>query len=329
MSGNTYTNVGQRTNVYAPMDFLENAEPRAILTKFGATKPLPKNKSETQKFRRSVPFPALTTVLTEGVTPTSRAMQFEDVSVTMQEWGDLVECTDRVRDLNEDPVIKEATKELSKQAVNTMETVIWGVIKAGSSVSYANGTARTDVNTALSLSKLRASIATLDSNYADPVEEMVKPSVNYGTTPIEPTYLAFGHTNLKNDIRNLPGFVPVAEYGSSMRAVSKYEFGAVEETRFILSPLFTAFLGAGSATTNGMRNSSSAVDVYPLVIVGKNAYAQIPLKGAKAVEIFLHNTADKSDPLNQRDMVGAKYWFTAVRLNDNWMTRIEVGATSL
>ena len=156
MSGNTYTNVGQRTNVYAPIEFLENAQPRAILTAFGATKPLPKNKSETMKFRRSVPFPALTVALTEGVTPASRTMQFEDVSVTMQEWGDLVEATDRVRELNEDPVVKEATKELSKQAVTTMETVIWGVIKAGSSVVYANGTQRTDVNTALSLSKIRS-----------------------------------------------------------------------------------------------------------------------------------------------------------------------------
>ena len=122
--------------------------------------------------------------------------------------------------------------------------------------------------------------------------------------------------------------VPVAEYGQH-KPVSKYEFGAVEELRFILSPLFTPFLGGGSATTNGMQNSSSAVDVYPLVIVGKNAYAQVPLKGAKSVEMFVHNTADKSDPLNQRDMIGAKYWFTAVRLNDNWMTRIECGITSL
>jgi len=328
MSGNTYSNVGQRTTVYAPIEFLENAQPRAILTNFGVTKPLPKNKSETMKFRRSVPFPALTTALTEGVTPTSRTMQFEDVSVTMQEWGDLVEATDRVRELNEDPVVKEATKELSKQAVNTMETVIWGVIKAGSSVFYANGTQRTDVNTALSLSKIRSAIATLDANYASPVEDMVSPSVNYGTTPIEPTYLAFGHTNFKNDIRNLPGFVPVAEYGQH-KPVSKFEFGSVEEVRFILSPLFSAFLAGGSSTLNGMQNSSSAVDVYPLVIIGQNAYAQVPLKGSKAVEMFVHNTADKSDPLNQRDMVGAKYWFTAVRLNDNWMTRIECGVTSL
>ena len=328
MPGSTYSNVGQRTNVYAPIEFLENAQPRQILTNFGATKPLPKNKSETMKFRRSVPFPALTVALSEGVTPPSRTMQFEDVSVTAQEWGDLVEATDRVRELSEDPVVKEATKELAKQAVTTMETVLWGVLRAGTAAGFANGTVRTDVNTALSLSKIRAAIATLDNAYADPVEDMVSASVNYGTSAIEPTYLAFGHTNMKNDIRNLPGFVPVAEYGQ-MKPVSKYEFGSVEEVRFILSPLFTGFLGGGSATLNGMQNSSSAVDVYPLVIVGKNAYAQVPLKGNKSVEMFVHNTADKSDPLNQRDLIGAKYWFTGVRLNDNWMYRIECGVTSL
>ena len=328
MAIQTYTQNDQRTNVVAPVDFLENAEPREILIKLFDSKPMPKNKAETVKWKRAVPFPALTTVLTEGVSPIPRQLQWETVEMTMKEWGDAVEASDRVRELSEDPVVKVATKELSKQAVNTMETILWDLAKAGTSVRYANGTARTDVNTALSLSKIRAAISGLDDNYATPIEEILSASVKYNTSPCEAAYIAVGSTRLKNDIRNLPGFLPVAEYGT-VKPISKYEFGSTEECRFILSPLYSGFLGGGSATANGMQTTGGSVDVYPLVIFGKGYCASVPLKGSKSVEMFVHNTADKNDILNQRDIVGAKYWFNGVRLNESWGTRIECGVTSL
>ncbi len=329
MSGNTYANVSQRTNVYAASVFLEHAEPQEVFTKFGDTKPMPKNKAETVKFRRSIPFPKLTVELAEGVTPTSRQMQFEDVSATMQEWGDVVECTDRVRELSEDPVIQEASKNLGEQATETTEGIIFGVVRAGSQVGYSNGTTRLGLTTALTLNSIHAAVRILNRQRAKFITDIMSSSVQYDTRNVEAAYVAFGHTDLEHDIRALAGFIPVAKYGTR-KPLCPYELGSVENIRFVLTVNAEPFLNATTALTAGFVSAGSDHnDVYPLVIIGRGAYAQVPLKGAKAVEMFVWTGGDKSDPLNQRDVVGAKYWFTAVRLNENWMYRVESLATAL
>lgn len=330
MSGNTYANVAQRTNVYAASVFLEHAEPQEVFTKFGDTKPMPKNKAEVMKFRRSVPFPALTVVLAEGVTPTSRQMQFEDVAVTMQEWGDVAECTDRVRELSEDPVIQEASKNLGEQATETCEGVVFGVLVAGTQVGFTNGASRLGLTSGLSLNTIHSAVRALNRQRAKFVTEIMSASVDYDTRAVEAGYIAFGHTDLEHDIRALAGFVPVAKYGSR-KPLSVYELGSVENIRFILTVNAPPFLAATSSYTAGFVSAAggTANDVYPLIIIGRSAYAQVPLKGSKAVEMFVWTGGDKSDPLNQRDVVGAKYWYTAVRLNENWMYRIETLATAL
>jgi N4-gp56 family major capsid protein len=326
---NTYATAAQRTNVYAATVFLEHAAPQEVFAKFGEVKPMPKNKAEVISFRRSVPFPKLTTELAEGVTPTARQMQFEDVTATMQEWGDVVETTDRVRELSEDPVLAEASKNLGEQAIETIEGVIYGVLKAGSQVGYANGVARSDVNTALSSLKIHAATRVLNSQRAKFITEVMSPSVNYDTRAIEAGYVCFAHTDCEHDIRALSGFVPVAKYGSR-KPISVYELGSFENIRFILTVNAEPFIAAGSSTENGMKFvTADKVDVYPYIFIARGAFAQVPLKGAKSVEMFVHTGGDKSDPLNQRDVVGAKYWFTALRLNENWMYRLECGVTSL
>lgn len=325
----TYNSLNQRTNVYAAAEMLAHMQPQACLTRMGLTKPMPKNKSEQMKFRRAVPFPRLTSPLAEGVTPTARQMQYEDVPVTMEQWGDVVECSDRVRDLSEDPAIKDAAELLAEQAVETMEFRCWGILRAGSQVGYANGTQRTDVNTAISINKLHAAIRTLRNNRAKLITSILDGSPNYNTTPIEAAFIIVGHTDLEHDVRLLSGFVPVSEYGSR-KPVSEYELGSVENMRFVLTATLEPFLGGGSGTLNGMKSvGGTAVDVYPVVILSKDAFGHVPLKGSKAVEAYTLTGADKSDPLNQRDLVGAKYWYTAVRLNEGWMYRLEVGVTSL
>ena len=329
MAQTTYSGVSQRTNVYAASVFLEHAEPQEVFTKFGDTKPMPKNKAETVKFRRSVPFPRLTVELAEGVTPSARQMQFEDVSATMQEWGDVVECTDRVRELSEDPVVQEASKNLGEQATETTEGVCFGVVKAGSQVGYANGTTRLGLTTALSINKLHLAVRTLNSQRAKFITEVMSSSVNYDTRNVEAGYIAFGHTDMEHDIRALSGFVPVAKYGSR-KVVSPYELGSVENVRFVLTVNAEPWLNATTALTAGFKSvGADHNDVYPLIVIGRGAYAHVPLKGSKAVEMFVYTGGDKSDPLNQRDIVGAKYWYTCVRLNENWMYRVESLVTDL
>lgn len=326
-----YGDISQRTAYHAVADMLENISPVCVLTKFGQSRPIPKNKSEAVKFRRADVYAAATVPLAEGVTPTAHKQTFTDVSMTLKQFGDVVIITDKVHDLSEDPVLKVAVEESAKQARDTVEQVTYGVVKAGTSVYYSNGASRAAVNTAVTLNRLRGVVRYLKRSKAKPFTKIVSSSVNFGSQSCEASYIAVCHTDCEADLRGLSGFTTVADYGSRT-TVSEYEFGGVENIRFVTSPDLDPWEAAGSATLNGMVSVGGAnVDVYPILIFGMDAYGCCPLKGKEAIHPTVINpgTIDKSDPLGQRGYVGWKTWFNAVRLNETWMSRLEVAVTDI
>lgn len=332
MSGSTYGDISQRTAAWAATEMLEHARPIIVLSDYGQSKPMPKNKAEQVKFRRPVPYVVSTTQLTEGVTPTSHKTSYVDVPATMGQYGDLAEITDKVDDLSEDPVLRDMSMLSGEQAAETIEMVTWGVIKGGTNVVYAASanSARTDVATTISLSAQRTCTRFLNAQRGRKITSKMSSSVQYGSEAVDAAYLAFGHTDMEQDIRDIPGFVSTEKYGQTKPL--PYELGKVENVRYILTPLLEPFANAGAtASGTGMVTSGTLVDVYPLVVIAKEAYGVVPLRGAGAIHPTVLNPGvpSKSDPLGQRGFVGWKTWFVAVVLNQAWIVRMEVGATDL
>lgn len=326
--------ISPRTNVYAERQMLKHAGPVRILDKFGLLRPMPKNKTQTIKFRRPKVFTAATTPLVEGVTPSATQFQYEDVSATLKQYGQVVEITDHIEDTHEDPVLNDATTQAGENIGRTMEALDWGVLRAGTNVFYANGSQRTDVNTPISLNKVRAVVRALKAQKAMKHTQILDGSVNFKTSPIEASYIAISHTNVEQDIRNLPGFTPVAEYGSR-KPISEHELGTVEGVRFLCSPDLDPFVDAGAAKagsgTTMVSTAGTNADVYPVLFIGKEAYGIVPLRGQGSVSpsIIPVGQKTKDDPLGQRGYVGWKAWHTAVILNQVWMARLEVAVTEL
>ena len=332
MSGSTYGDISQRTAAWAATEMLEHARPIIVLSDYGQSKPLPKNKAEQVKFRRPVPYVVSTTQLTEGVTPSSHKTSYVDVPATMGQYGDLAEITDRVADMSEDPVLKDMSVLSGEQAAETIEMVTWGVIKAGTNVVYSTAadTVRTDVDAAINLDQQRTAVRFLNAQRGKRITSKMSSSVQYGTEAVDAAYLCFGHTDCEQDIRDMTGFTPTEKYGSIKPL--PYECGKVENVRYILTPLLEPFLDAGAATgSTGLKSSGTKVDVYPLVMIAKEAYGLVPLRGAGAIHPTVLNpgTVSKSDPLGQRGYVGWKTWFVAVILNQAWMVRLEAGVSAL
>lgn len=330
----TYSDIGQRTTVWAEGKMLEHAEPILVLDKFGDTKPLPKNKADTITFRRPVPYTVTTSQLVEGVTPAPKSITYVDVSVQMGQYGELFEISDKVADMSEDPVLANATMLLGEQAAETKEVILWGVLRAGTNVFYsgtASPSARSGVNDTLTLNLQRAVVRSLNAQRAKKITSMVGASPKFGTEPVAASYVAFGHTDLEQDIRDMDGFTPTEKYGN-VSPISPYELGKVETVRYILSPVLAPFTDSGSATLNGMVSTGgSNVDVYPIVYIAKNAYGTVPLKGAGSMNPVVINPGRPSpaDPLGQRGYVGWKFYYAALILNEAWMARVEVGVTDL
>lgn len=326
----TYGDINQRTAAWAASKMLKHAEPVLVLQKFGLSKPMPKNKANQVKFRRPVPFAAATVPLVEGVTPTAQKMAYEDVLATMRQYGRPIEITDVVVDQAEDPVLADAAMLAGEQAGLTTEMVTYGVVKAGTQVFYANGAARSSVNSTISLIKQRAVTRSLKAQKAAKMRSILGSSPNFATKAIEASYIAVAHTDLESDIRGMAGFLPVAEYGQRT-PVAAEEIGAVEDVRYVLSPELESFADAGASTSTMVTTSGSVADVYPVLYFGKEAYGTVPLKGANAITpmVLNPNVPRGGDPMGQRGHVSWKLSYTAVVLNENWMARLECAVTAL
>jgi N4-gp56 family major capsid protein len=352
MSIQNYGTVASRNLIRAAQGMLEHAQPITVLGDFGTQREMPQNSTDTLVFRRTLPFGASTVgttienssryvgtpditasnfVLAEGVTPNSNTISFQDVSVQLQQYGVLFKYSSKVENLYEDDIPGEMVKLTGETLAEVMEMVRYGVLKAGSTVIYANGSSRSAINTAISLNAIRKAARTLESNRSRRVTSRLAPGVNFGTRAVQPAYVIFCHTDAVSDVRNLPGFTRVEEYGS-FKPIHDREVGACEDFRFISSPLLKSFLAAGSATLNGMLSVGAVnVDVYPFIIIGEDCWGQVALKGMSAIKpvVLKASQTNHANPLGQFGYVGASTYFATVRLNDAFMARIEAGVTAL
>jgi N4-gp56 family major capsid protein len=90
--------------------------------------------------------------------------------------------------------------------------------------------------------------------------------VNYATKPIEAAYIGIGHTDLSPDIRAMAGFIPLRPT-AQRQPISEYEFGSVEEVRYILTPDLAPFADAGGAAGgNFLSTGGASADVYPMLV---------------------------------------------------------------
>lgn len=326
----TYGDISPRTAIYAVANFLAHNLPVEVLAKFAMNEAIPKNKGQLAVFRRFVPFEINTTALVEGVTPAPNMLQYEDVSVVISQYGAWVNFTDVIADTHEDPNLQKITMGLGEQASYVKEAIIWAELVAGTNVLYTGtATQRSEVNAPISEDELIAAQRFLKANKARPITKMIKASTNIATEPVAPAFIAFGHTNLEPDFRALTGFVPREKY-SNYSVVSDYELGKFQDIRVILSPDLEVFYGAGDGTTTGVLSAGGDnVDVYPIVIVGQDAYGIVPLRGMDSASITVKNpTPTYEDPLAQRGFASYKMWYAALRLNESWMVRIEAAASA-
>jgi N4-gp56 family major capsid protein len=322
-----YGDITPRTAAYAAKDLLTRAIPYLVLEKFGQAITLPDKNSKVIKFRRYNNLPLATTPLTEGVTPASIKLTYTDVTSTLSQYGSVVEITDVIADTHEDNVFKETIGIMSEQAAQTIETIRYNVLKAGTNVVYSNGSARSAVNTPVTINTIRNAVRALKRQNARPITEVVKSSANFDTANIPPAYVAVCHPDFERDIRSIASFVPAEKYGS----ISPFEneIGSIEGVRVLFSTLCTPWVNAGGSAGSMLSTGGTNADVYPILIFGKNAYGIVAFKGVTAVTPTVINpTPSKSDPLGQVGKVSWKTMQTAAILNDMWMVRIEAAVTA-
>jgi len=326
---------------------LKHSQPKEVLGITGEQHKMGKNQSDTVVFRRWLPRGGTTAtaasinqwdvdenahLTSEGVTPPADTMVAQDITVTLNQYSALYMYTDKNADLYEDDVPMAMKKQCGQRMGLVREKVRYGALKGCTNLFYAGGTSRVTVDATISLGMLRRVSRSLLGNRADMITSILAPSPNYNTAAIEAGFLVFCHTDAENDIRELPGFIECASYGSR-KVMHECELGACDRYRFIISPELTPIIDSGAAVgaTGLVSTGASNIDVYPMIVVAEDAWGDVALRGMNSFNVshIPHTQKDKNDPHGQRGYLGAIFWSASFIQNDGWMAVVEIGVTDL
>ena len=335
METNRYGDIKESTAGGMAATMLKVAKALLVTERFGQFDPQPKNKSTTHTFRRYHVLPKATAPLVEGQTPTGQKIRFTDYQVALEQWGDFVELTDVIEDCHTDPVVQIYSQRCGQQAAETVEASRISVLKGGTTVFYAGGsvTTRGTVTAAPTAGDFQRIYRFMRKNKAQMISEVVKASVKVATEPIGAAYFAMCSTDLDYDLRRIAGFVPVEKYSDSDKALPG-EIGKIQNIRIICTTEFEPWLAAGASGTTFLSNgetpsSSAAADVYPIIVVGQNAYGIVPLAGENGITpSVVQPKPAQGDPLGQRGSVGWKTMQASKITNELWIARLECCATA-
>lgn len=304
----------------------------------------PVKMGDTVTFRQVVPYgataaapntfsvTAAANLMQEGVTPPAESISILDTSVQVQKYGALYGHTERQGSLGEDDVPSWMEEQLGERMGLVRELVYVGALQGCTNRFYSGGTTRATVASPVTLNLVNKITRSLAGNHATFVRSAMAATASYGTVAVQKSYLAFGHTNLQQDIEAIPGFKAVSDYGSQ-KPVHEMEIGAVGSLRFILSPdmPYVADVGAAVAGTTNASTTGTSADVYQLFVVAKDAWGHTAFRGLDAFKFnyIAPGKVDKSDPTGERGYCSATFYDAAVVTNHGWMAVAEVTISSL
>ena len=305
MAVNTYFELNEEQKTFYERALLARLVPNLVFAKYGQKKAVPANEGATVNFRRFNALSAATTPLDEGVTPEGSPLSVGKVEATVQQYGDFVEISDKLDASGIDPVLADSAELLGEAAALTVDTVVRDVVCNGTNVQYAGGKIGTESITAadvMTAAEIRKAVRTLRKANAKPCEGayfigIVDPEVAY-------------------DLMSDELWQDVSKYNGG-EAIVKGEIGKLGGVKFVES---TNLLTAENA---------SGVKVHSCMIIGQDAYGVVDVAGGSAPQIIVKpfGSAGSSDPLDQRATAGYKLYFTAARLQEMAMIRIECAAS--
>ena len=328
-------------------EILKRAMAQEVLGITGQHKPIPKNNSDTVEYKRYLPYGGVDNVwvasggdaafvaahlTAEGVTPSADTITSVTVTSVLQEYAALYSYTNKTGEMHEDDIPSEMIDQTSERLTLVREMVRYGELKScGNAFFGGAGTDRSTVDGPISVTMLRLIERALLGKHGKLITEILAPSPNFATAPVQAAFLVFTHTDVIADIEGLPGYTHVSEYGQR-KPVHEMERGSWGAFRFIVSPELVPIPDAGAAVgaTGLYSTTGSNIDIYPMIITAKNAWGSTALRGVESLSAnhIPPGTKDKSDPLGQRGYIGARIWFDTTILNDDWMAVAEVGVSA-
>ena len=268
----------------------------------------------------------------EGITSASMSLEREEYTITMDFYA-FSFAVSNIEQTFSPWNVKDAMVEIGAETVKLIrERTRYLEMASGTTVFYPGViTSRATVNAVVTTGMLQKAVRLIKGAKGNPYTSTIKASDGVGTNPVEAAYYVFANYDNEIDFRACTGFTHVSAYPNGS-GVHPNEFGKIQNMRIFTSPELVPFLNAGAAIASLNLKGTSNVDVYPIIVVAKDAVHTISLAGSGKegfgnLKGAVLDGRSKEDPHNQRTMVAFDYFDVAKITNEAWIARLEVGAT--
>ena len=305
MAVNVKSGVGAnylQTKLYKTL--LQNFEPNLYFYEFGE-KPLVEDGIGTVSWAKASKLTrtAAQSTLTEGVVPTSQAFTMSVISTTPTQYGIYVEISDRLLKAAPTKILSNAGKEIGNNMARIIDQVIQTEIMAGTNVQYS----------VVSVNTVRTDLATTDIATGAVLRNAYTKLSSLDAPLIGGYYVGVAHPFVLGDLK--------AEANGAWIEFSKYT-----TPDKLFKGEIGALFGVRLMSCSNVQTFTSTTTVYPTLVMGAGAYG---VTEWSSLETIYRPLGSGADPLNQVASVGAKVDFSAKRLQEDALVRIETAATAV
>lgn len=251
---------------------------------------------------------------------------------TIAAFGFFHEFTQESHDFDSDPELwTHQAEELLKGAVEVSEDLLQRdlllaagvVVYAGAAVSHATITAEGGTPSIITYAVLSRLSVTLDENRTPKQTKVISGSRNIDTRTISAGRVMFVGSEMlpllegMNDLFSNQAWIPVHKYGAAGQLLVGEE-GSVGPFRVVVVPEMLHWAGQGAAvvTNPGYRATNGRYDVYPMLVVGSEAFSTIGFQtDGKSVKFKIitkmpgEETADRNDPYGKTGFSSIQWYY--------------------
>ena len=206
---------------------------------------------------------AATSTLNEVTDVTPTALSDSQVTVTLNEYGNAVVTTAKLRGTAFLDVDSAAANIIGYNAGDSMDQVIREVLAAGTNVVYATGGSTTPTS--------RVTVQAEDIISADDVRRVTAQLRAANVATFDGSYLGYIHPDVSYDFRSATDAAAWRTPANYVNPEGIYngEIGKFESVRFIETPRAKKFTDASNGTS-----TTGTIDVYCTHIMGRQALAK-------------------------------------------------------
>jgi len=308
-AGGGTNDISQAMQDYFSRELLDTIEKTVVLDQFAMKSPLPaKGGGRNMTFFRYLEGDSSNvTQLTEGATPTTKALELEKVEVDLEQYGQVLSISDIADATALFNNIEQATLRIGRDSALHLDSIIRAEL-------FSNVTNVTDIFSG-STTSWGTSITAADAS--DWLDAATALKIN-AATPLDGGFVAIVGPQQARDLLADSEWQEAHHYAEP-QARLRGEIGRMHGVRFIETT--EPFIANDSAS---QYTYAAGGDTFGSVVIGAQAYGvpELSSQSTYSPKVYIVNGADKGDPLNQKILVGFKSFFAAKTIQPKHVARV-------